>query len=79
MLAAVPAAHVGLNHAHLFRRKVKRLHQLVAHAKRPLRSRPDRELAVVPFGDRGTRFERSVRDVLDRVLGFELQVGISKR
>ncbi len=79
VLAAVSAAHVGLDHADLCSGQMKGLHQLVAHAEGPLRAGPDRELAVVPLGDRGARFQRSVRDVLDGVLSFELHIGAGKR
>ena len=38
-----------------------------AHAERPLRAGPDRQLAVAPLGDGGARFERHVRDVRNSV------------
>ena len=72
MFAAVAAAHVGLNHANFLRRKMKRSHQFIANAKGPLRSGPDSQLAVLPFGHGGTRFQRRMRNVLHRVLLVQL-------
>ena len=75
VLAAVSAAHVGLEDAHLVGGQMERLHQFVANTEGPLRSGPDRELAVIPLGNSGARFERCVRDVFDGVLSFELHIG----
>ena len=69
MLAAEPAAGVGNYHADLVVGQSKRISQLLLHARRLLRSRPNRELAVVPFGNRRPRFHRSVLNVGHRVVG----------
>src|SRR6266404_6224462 len=37
--------------------------EVVTDGKRPLRSRPNRQFPIGPFGNSGTRFERGVRDV----------------
>ena len=67
VLAAVAGAGVGHDHAHRVLRQAERLRQLAAHAERPLRAGPDRQLAVLPFGHRRARLERGVGDVGDRV------------
>lgn len=74
MLAAIAAAHVGLDHAHLGRRQVKRLHEFVANAKRALGSGPNSQLAIGPLGHNGARLKRRVGDVRDGVLLLQLQV-----
>ena len=75
MLAAIAAAHVGLDDAHLGRRKMKRLHEFVANAEWALRSCPHGQLVVVPLGHGGARLKRRMRNVLHGVLLFQLQVG----
>src|SRR5450631_1467341 len=47
MLAAIAASHVGLDHAHLGRRQMKRLDEFIANAERALCSGPDGQLAGV--------------------------------
>ena len=68
-------AEIGNDHANLVFGNVKRLRQFTAHAKRSLRSSPDRELISVPFGDGRARLERCVRNILHGVGLFEFFVG----
>ena len=68
VLAAVAAAHVGVNDADLSGSDVEGGDEFVLDAERALGSGPDGELAGrVPLGDGGAGFERCVRDVLDGV------------
>ena len=54
-------------HAHLVLGDLEVAGEFAAHAERPLRAGPDRELVALPLGDRGARLERHVRDVGDVV------------
>src|SRR5882724_1354333 len=63
VLAAVARAGVRHDHANPFFWNSKRFGKLTANSERPLRSRPDSELSLAPFGDRGTRLKRRVSDV----------------
>src|SRR5205085_11609005 len=53
--------------AHLVGGEMECGDQLVFDAEGSLRSGPDRKLAILPLGNCGSWFERSVRDVLDGV------------
>ena len=73
VLAAVAGSRVGHDHADLVLRDPKGLRQLAAHAEGALRSRPHRQRAVLPLGDRRPRLQRRVRDVGHGVRGGELR------
>ena len=75
VLAAVGGAGVGDEDADVLARDAEGRGELLAHGEGALRAGPDRELVAVPFGDRGARLERRVRDVLDGVGLRELDVG----
>ena len=74
MLASVATAHIGLDHTHLGRGQVKRLHEFVADTEGTLSSGPNGQLAVRPLGHGGTRLKRRVGDIGDSVLLLQLQV-----
>ena len=74
VFAAITRTSVGHDHAHLFFLNAKRFREFAAHAKGSLRSGPDRELVVFPFGHRGARLKRRVRNVSDRITLFEFLV-----
>src|SRR5262249_41013493 len=67
VLAAVRRPSVGHDDAYSIARDVKCFGQLVTHCEGTLRSRPHSQLAVLPFGQGGARFEGSMRDVCDGV------------
>src|SRR5512146_1435063 len=74
MLAAVAAAHVRLDNANSRLGNLERLSKLLANTKWALRSRPDRQAAVIPFGYSSARFKWSMRNVLNRVARFDLHL-----
>ena len=72
MLAAVTRPGIGHDHARLLLGDAERLREFAAHAERPLRAGPYRELIAFPFRHRRARLQRHVRDVGD---GVGRQVG----
>src|SRR5687768_2031105 len=67
VFTSVTRSGVRNNHTHVRLRNVKRFRQFRSHTKRSLRSRPHRQLVVIPLGDCCARFERRVRDVRNGV------------
>ncbi len=75
VLAAIAAAHVGLDDAHLRRREME---GCISSSRTPKgRWVPVHtvSLPLGPFGDGGAGFERRVGDVFDSVAFLELDVG----
>src|SRR5215469_5273750 len=59
---------------------MERLHQLIFHSERPLRTGPDGELAIrSPFGDSSSRLEWGMLDVSDRVSPLDFLGGRAER
>src|SRR5664279_1184292 len=75
MLAAVARPGIRHDDARLLFRDAERLRQFAAHAKRPLRAGPYRDLVAFPLRQRGARLQRNVRDVSD---GVGRQVGVRR-
>src|SRR5262249_57359108 len=55
VLASISGACVGRDHAYLLFRNMKRFGEFISHTERALRAGPNRQLAVVPLSDCGTR------------------------
>ena len=77
VLAAVARSHVGHDDADAILGDAKGAGQLGSHAERPLRTCPDGEPAVHPFGDGRARLERHVRDVRNPITGVERSRGLA--
>src|SRR5581483_6303886 len=75
VLAAVSRSRIGNDDAHVLLRKMKGLHEFIAHGKWTLRARPHRELVSVPFGYGSARLQRSMLDVCHGVSRFDLLLG----
>src|SRR5674476_1312087 len=75
MLAAVARPGIRHDHARLLFRDAERLRQFAAHAKRPLRAGPYRDLVAFPLRPRGAGLQTNVRDVSD---GEGRQVGVRR-
>ena len=75
MFAAVTRTGVGHDHAHAAFGDTERVGQLAAHTEWNLRSGPDGQVAVRPFGDGRARFERSMCDVRDLIGGVQRVIG----
>ena len=67
VLAAVARTHVGHDHAYAFGWNAQRASQFAAHAEGSLRSCPDGQLVIGPFGHSGPRLEGHMSDVGDGV------------
>src|SRR5690606_1490931 len=65
MLAAVSRSRIGHNDAYIFLRYPERTGNPVLNAERTLCSRPDRYLVALPPGDRRSRLQRRVSNVID--------------
>ena len=76
VFAAVARTHVRHHHAHVIFRKAEGLGQFAAYAEGPLGSGPHAQLAVLPFGHRGTGLQRRVGDVGNSIGLLEAQAGI---
>jgi len=79
VLAAVAAAHVGLDDVDLIGGEMKCLGELVANPEWSLCPCPDGEAGTVPFRDGGARLKRGVRNVLDSVLLVDMDRRGSQR
>src|SRR5262245_44116393 len=62
MLSAIGRTGIRYDHSYAIFWYAKSRGQFAANAERPLRSGPNRELAVFPLRYRGARFQRRVRD-----------------
>ena len=75
VLAAVAGTHVRRDDADFLLRHVERQRQLAPHAEGTLRSRPDGQLSILPFGHRGPRLQRRMGDIGDGVSRLVRVVG----
>src|SRR5512146_627303 len=74
MLPAITRTCIRHQYAYLRRIDAKSIRKFVAHRKRTLRSRPNRQSISIPLRNRSARFQRSMRDVLNRISMIELHL-----
>src|SRR6185437_1530045 len=67
MFSAITGTRIGYDHPYLFFVGLERVGELLLDAKRPLCPRPDRQVPTGPFGKRGPRLQRYMRDIIDMI------------